>query len=95
MALVEIRDSRLYREEYETFEDYCKGRWDYTIRHCDRLMSAAGTVKALESGPIGLVPQNEAQVRPLTQLETAEAQQEAWGTAVEVEQKNHQKKIHL
>ena len=79
---LEIRDSRLYREDYETFEDYCRDRWDLSIRHSDRLMLAAGTMKSLESGPIGLVPANEAQARPHTQLETPEAQVEAWETAV-------------
>ena len=36
------------------------------------------TMETLQTGPMGLVPANERQVRPLTQLETAEAQQEAW-----------------
>lgn len=26
-ALMEIRDSRLYRQEFGTFEDYCRERW--------------------------------------------------------------------
>ena len=26
-ALKEIRDSRLYRDEHGTFEDYCQTRW--------------------------------------------------------------------
>jgi len=41
------------------------------------------TMETLQTGPMGLVPANERQVRPLTQLETAEAQMEAWETAVE------------
>jgi len=40
-------------------------------------------METLQTGPMGLVPANERQVRPLTQLETAEAQMEAWETAVE------------
>ena len=78
MALAEIRDSRLYREEFETFEGYCRGRWDMSIRHSQRLMLSAGVIESLQTRPIGRIPANEAQVRPLTQLETPEAQQEAW-----------------
>ncbi|HEY8768741.1 MAG TPA: DNA N-6-adenine-methyltransferase [Dehalococcoidia bacterium] len=29
-ALLEIRDSRLYRQDYGTFEDYCRQRWDFS-----------------------------------------------------------------
>lgn len=94
MALVEIRDSRLYREECETFEEYCKERWELGRNYANKMIASASVVKRLGTN-VPIPPANEAQVRPLTKLETAEAQQEAWGTAVEVEQKNHQKKIHL
>jgi len=83
MALVEIRDSRLYREEYGTFEEYCRDRWELSIRYANKLMLATKTMDSLQSTPIGVLPANEAQVRPLTKLETAEAQQEAWETVVE------------
>jgi hypothetical protein len=41
-------------------------------------MDSAAVVKQLECGPWDTKPTNERQVRPLTQLETVEAQQEAW-----------------
>jgi hypothetical protein len=82
MALAEIRDSRLYREEFETFEGYCKERWDMRKTHANRLIGAANVHQVL--APIGVIqPANEAQARPLTQLETAEAQVEAWETVVD------------
>ena len=28
-ALLEIRDSRLYRESYPTFDEYCRERWGF------------------------------------------------------------------
>ncbi len=40
-ALLEIRDSRLYRREYETFADYCKKRWGFTHGRARQLISAA------------------------------------------------------
>ena len=77
LALVEIRDSRLYREDYETFEDYCLDRWEIHRRHAYRLIDSAEVVKQLECVHLDTKPANEAQVRPLTKLETPEAQQEA------------------
>jgi hypothetical protein len=82
-ALVEIRESRLYRIAHHTFEDYCRSKWGMTIRHADRLMLASKTVDTLQkSGPIGPVPITESQVRPLTKL-SPENQPEAWAKAVE------------
>jgi hypothetical protein len=83
MALVEIRDSRLYRENYATFEDYCRERWELDRRYAYRLMDSANVVNKLECGQLTTKPANEAQVRPLTKLETPEAQQEVWEKAVE------------
>jgi hypothetical protein len=83
-ALLEIRDSRLYRIEHGTFEEYCKGKWGMSIRHADRLMIGAKAVDAIkQSGPIGLVPQAESQARPLTKLRP-EDQPKAWQKAVEI-----------
>jgi hypothetical protein len=33
MALKEIRDKRLYRQQYDTFEEYCIRRWDFSRIH--------------------------------------------------------------
>lgn len=80
-ALLEIRDNRLYRDEYSTFEDYCKERWGMVRQQANRLIAAAETVSNLE--PIGsILPQTESQTRPLTILEP-ELQVEAWQRAVE------------
>ncbi len=84
MALVEIRDSRLYRESYATFEEYCRDRWEIHRRHAYRLIDSATVVKQLECVQLGTKPKNESQVRPLTKLVSPEAQQEAWETAVDI-----------
>lgn len=39
-ALLEIRDSRLYRQDYGTFEDYCRKRWKISRAHAYRLIEA-------------------------------------------------------
>lgn len=40
-ALANINDGRLYREEYDTFEAYCRGRWAMSARRARQLMDAA------------------------------------------------------
>lgn len=50
-ALMEIRDSRLYRETHGSFEDYCRERWQFSRRHANRLVQAAEVAGVL--GPMG------------------------------------------
>ena len=40
-ALAEIRDSKLYRIEYSTFEEYCQEKWGWTKQHAYRLIECA------------------------------------------------------
>ena len=78
-ALLTIRDQRLYRQDYATFEDYCRERWGLTHRHANRLIQAAEVVENV--GPIGPIPLTESQARPLTRLAPSE-QRAAWREAV-------------
>jgi len=82
-ALAKIRDSRLYRQTHDTFEEYCKDRLDMSLNYSERLMISAKVFENIKSLPMGRVPANERQARPLTKLATAEAQREAWETVVE------------
>lgn len=50
-ALLKIRDARLYRAEFGTFEDYCRERWGMSRRHVNRLIEASVVVDNL--GPVG------------------------------------------
>lgn len=82
-ALLEIRDSRLYRQTFGTFEDYCRERWGFNSSRARQLIGAAETVRNLESvTTVTLFPATESQARPLTRLEP-EQQREAWQRAVE------------
>jgi len=76
-ALLEIRDQRLYRETHATFEEYCKERWRWGRKYVDKQIAAASVASNLT--PIGVVPGNEAQVRPLVSL-APEVQREVWST---------------
>ncbi len=40
-ALLEIRDSKLYRDTNETFEEYCRGRWGFGKSYANELIGAA------------------------------------------------------
>ena len=82
-ALASIRDQRLYREEFNTFEEYCRGRWEYSRRHADRLIFAAQVVTHLSPNWSHSMPAYESQLRPLFSL-TAEQTNLAWGRAIEL-----------
>jgi|GEM_PF-4584148 len=64
-ALVAIRDRRLYRADYPTFEEYCRERWGMTRQHANRQIVAAEVAAALE--PIGSKV-TESQARELADL---------------------------
>jgi hypothetical protein len=85
-SLIEIRTKKLYRDHYANFEVYCMERWGMIEKRASHFMEAAKVIDNLRSGTnVGtdvLLPINEAQARPLTQLPPAQ-QQQAWQTAVD------------
>lgn len=77
-ALVQIRDGRLYREKFATFEAYCREIWNLGRQHAYRMIGAAAAVQQIESmSPIGdkrhktpiVLPTSESQARPLARLD--------------------------
>lgn len=62
-ALLEIRDSKLYRVGFGTFEEYTRKRWGFTRQRGMQLMDAAEVVRALPEMTTTVV--NEAQARAL------------------------------
>lgn len=86
-ALTQIRDQRLYRKGYSTFEDYCIKRWGFQRRKAYRLMEAAEVLKNVSHGTqIIFLPQNERQARELARL-PAEEQQNVWMELISNENK--------
>lgn len=80
-ALAAIRDERLYRAEYGTFEDYCRERWGMSRPRAYQYIDAASTVSTIvDKGHEP--PLNEAQARPLAKLEPEE-QSDAWEEAID------------
>jgi hypothetical protein len=85
MALMELRDRRLYRSTHATFEEYCRDRFDYTRRRPYQLIEAALIYDNLIdkcAKILHILPTKEGQVQPLSQLDREE-QSLAWSTAVE------------
>ena len=95
-ALLEIRDSRLYKQAlFTSFEAYARSRWDIGRSQLYRLIDAYSVINNLS--PIGdRLPGNEAQTRPLVPLSPPE-QRKIWkeflNTKVEVTARNIQKFI--
>lgn len=76
-ALAEIREGRLYRQGYKTFEDYCQNIWDVHRNTANQYIAASKVVEnltaiAVKTDDTGtetiLLPKNEAQARELTKL---------------------------
>lgn len=83
-ALLAIKDGKLYRDVFMTFEEYCSTRWNMHRSRAYRFIDAAEVVNNLrgQMSPIGDIPRNEAQARPLAALPPAD-QPAAWEEAVE------------
>src|SRR5579859_1064181 len=81
-ALLKIKQRRLYREQFNTFEAYCMRRWGFNRGHAYRLVNAAEVCAKLSPMGDTPLPENELQVRPLAGL-PPEAAKEAWERAVE------------
>jgi hypothetical protein len=86
-ALLTIRDRRLYREKFDTFNNYCKEKWELERTYAHRLINGFLVVAnlVLPRGnlytPCEIQPIYEKQVRPLCVLEPAQ-QCEVWEEAV-------------
>lgn len=80
-ALAVIRDGRLYRAKYDTFENYCRKRWNLDRTYAHRIIESARTAAML---PIGNRPTVESQARELAPLrDDPEEMREVWREANE------------
>jgi hypothetical protein len=79
-ALSEIRESRLYRSQYDTFEDYCLERWEFTAARGRQLMSAVEAIASLPEG--SPKPENAAQASALAAVDE-DMRSDVWNEARE------------
>jgi hypothetical protein len=66
LALAEIRDLRLYKREYNGFEEYCREKWGWGKAYAYRLIDAADVAKV---SPMGDKISNERAARELGKAE--------------------------
>jgi hypothetical protein len=91
-ALMEIRESKLYKQDFTTFEDYCKTRWGWNRSYSYQLMASANAVSEMSAiadiaEPFPKV-QNEGQVRELTKIKNPEARVQVWQQVNELAAEN-------
>lgn len=74
-SLAWVKNRRAYREDFATFEDYCRLKWGLNRSRAYRLIGSSGVVDALVRARISLdangatvLPMNEAQTVPLQRL---------------------------
>ena len=75
-ALVTIRDQKLYRIDFPTFEKYAQDRWGYERAYLYQLCQWGETIENL-SAIADTLPDRESHARPLYAL-SPEDQREAW-----------------
>jgi hypothetical protein len=93
-ALAMIRDSRLYRQSYASFQEYCQERWSISRFYGYRLMGAARVMERLLTiGNIPL-PRCEGQARMLTKV-PAERVVPVWQLALELAEGKEVSTRHL
>ena len=81
LAFARIRDGRLHKVEFDTFEAYCRVKWRYGRHYVNRVISAAQVFRHLVTNCHQNPPDHESQVRPLIGLPLEQAQK-AWESAV-------------
>jgi hypothetical protein len=84
-ALLTIQKGKLYRDQFETWEEYIAERWGIARSTSYAQIEAAKVMATLSTiGGQNLLPENERQVRPLTRLKTSAEQIKAWERACEL-----------
>jgi hypothetical protein len=79
LALMEIRNSRLYLETHPTFEAYVQAMMALSRPRAYELMDCAEVMRDLSAaGDVTQLPRNEAQVRELRKWKTPEERTQKW-----------------
>lgn len=81
-ALRELRDRRLYRSTHKSWEDYCRDRFEFTRFSANLKILAVSVVDDLVTNGHQILPTNERQIRPITNLKPDE-RSSVWQQAVE------------
>ena len=84
-ALLEVRESRLYRERYKTFAEYCRERFALARSTADQICRSTQVFESLVDSGL-LIPENvpELTLRPISQLPGGDLQTQAWRLSAKV-----------
>src|SRR5262249_14836463 len=84
-ALMEVRDQKLFRENYDTFEQYCRERWGLSRSRGQEIIRSTVVAQNLldapgaTNGEAPLPPDgSEATLRPLARFQNPELQRTTW-----------------
>jgi hypothetical protein len=95
-ALIEIRDSRLYRSTHTRFADYCRDRWALSLSRCNQIMHSVEVfdhlTAAFPEDARVLSDTPESALRPLGRVEP-ELQIAAWELIKKIEARPNGKTI--
>ncbi len=80
-ALIGIRDKKLYRASYSTFEEYCDKKWQFCRSYAHRVIEAAGVYEVLKDAGHSVLPESESHVRGLIGLSKTQ-QEKVWNEVV-------------
>jgi hypothetical protein len=104
-ACQQIKERKLYRRDYDTWEVYCLKKWGWTARRQHQIESAAAVTQQLaqESGTICSEIKNEGQARALAKVTPAKRKEVVKAivesgrkvTAAAIEQEANKKDIEL
>jgi len=80
LALKKVRESRLYREDHDTWEAFCRAVVGISKTEANRQILDAEVVDDLKApnGVIAEAPSSRSQVRALARLKKPEDRREAW-----------------
>jgi hypothetical protein len=81
-ALTEIRDKKLFRKDFKTFDEYCKTKWKFDKTYASRLINSQPVIQNLLTMG-NTLPESERQTRELLKLSPDE-QKEVWQKVIEV-----------
>ena len=69
-ALLEIQESKLYRQEFNTFDEYLQGRWNFGRTQAYNFINSAKVISNLKMSTIVDIPENLEQTKYLAQLDS-------------------------
>lgn len=88
IALREIRELKLYKEEYSTFDEYCVAKWSIKKDYANKVIGSSDVIDNLNT-IVSVLPKSEGQTRPLTKLKDPEIQKQAWHDVVKESEETH------